>query len=377
MHSLIKFFLIAAIISSPGFASAATPTEGQLVPLPVQKADTVWPNGTWPRGETPPALASVLNDIIEGTKPGTPSDARALLVIKDGELIGERYAEGFGPTTRFQSWSMAKSIVHALVGILVRDGQIDIYAPAKVPRWNRKVNDTRAAITVENLLRMESGLTFSESYTDPETSNVLQMLFGRGRLDTAEYAAGQVLEAEPGTLWNYSSGTANILSGIVRDTIGANSAQDYRDFMSESLFQRIGITSAIPEFDAAHNFIGSSYVHMTAQDWARFGLLYLRDGVWDGKRILPEHWADHARLPTPSAHGAYGAHFWLNAVNPETGQPAISSRVPVDAFMPRGFGAQVVLLVPSLDLIIVYLGQTYDDASPVVEAIDDLVDAAR
>jgi len=377
MRSLIQIFLIAAIVGSPGFAAADRSTEGQLVWLPDQRAEIPWPTDTWPRGQTPPALARVMDDIIKGAEPGTPADTRALLVIKGGELIGERYGEGFGPNSRFQSWSMAKSVVHALVGILVRDGQIDIYAPAKVPRWNRKVNDPRAAITVENLLRMESGLTFSESYTDPEASNVLQMLFGRGRLDTAEYAAGQPLEAEPGTLWHYSSGTANILSGIVRDTIGANSAQEYRDFMAESLFQRIGITSAIPEFDAAHNFIGSSYVHMTAQDWARFGLLYLRGGVWDGQRVLPEHWADHARFPTLNAHGAYGAHFWLNEVNPETGQPAITPRIPTDAFMPRGFGAQVVLLIPSLDLIIVYLGQTYDEAGPVIEAIADLVDAAQ
>lgn len=367
------FRILIALIVTAGPVAAET----DLVPLPAQPADTPWPTEAWPEGDAPAALDETLDRIMAAQEPGSPKDTRALLVVKRGRLIAERYAPGFGPDSRFQSWSMAKSVVHALVGILLKDGQIDIYAPARVPRWNRRVNDPRAAITVENLLRMESGLAFSEDYTDPETSDVLQMLFGRGRRDTAEFAAGHALEAPPGKLWHYSSGTTNILSGIIRDTIGARSAADYHDFIEESLFHRIGITSAIPEFDASHTFIGSSYVHMTARDWARFGLLYLRGGEWDGRRILPERWADHARLPTPNSHGRYGAHFWLNATDPQTGKAAISERVPADAFMPRGFGAQSVVLIPSMDLILVYLGLTYEDESPVVEAIADVVDAAR
>ena len=116
---------------------------------------------------------------------------------------------------------------------------------------------------------------------------------------------------------------------------------------------------------------------MTARDWARFGYLYLRDGMWEGTRILPEKWADHARTPTPNSNGRYGAHFWLNAINPATGQASITDRAPTDAFMARGVGAQVVLIIPSLDMIVVYLGLTYGDAPEVVEAIADIVEAAR
>ncbi len=363
--------LLITILLGP--ARADTP----LVPLPDQSPDMPWPTESWPIAPTPAVLEEVLDRIMAGTEPGTPGNTRAVLVVKGGELIGERYAEGFDATSRLQSWSMAKSVVHALIGILVKDGQLDIYKPAKVPRWNRKVNDPRKAITVENLLRMESGLTFSEDYTNPETSNVLQMLFGKGRLDIAEYAAGGILEAEPGTHWQYSSGTSNILSGVIRDTIGAESSEEYRSFIEESLFSRIGIRSAIPEFDEANTFIGSSYVHMTGRDWARFGFLYLRDGVWDGKRVLPERWADHARLPTSNSRGQYGAHFWLNGVNPETGQAVITDTIPTDAFMARGFGAQVVLIIPSLDMVVVYLGLTYDDPAPVIQAIAEIVNAAR
>ncbi len=368
--------LFVSILLAIGLV-APTLADEPLTPLPQQPSGIDWPTQDWPIAPTPAVLDQILDRTIAGTAPGTPKNTRAILVVKGGQLIGERYGEGIDATTRLQSWSMAKSVIHALLGVLIKDGQIDIYKPARVARWNRKVNDPRKAITVENLLRMESGLTFSEDYTDPENSNVLQMLFGTGRLDTAEYAAGGLLEADPGTHWQYSSGTSNILSGVIRDTIGAESAEEYRSFIEESLFSRIGIRSAIPEFDAANTFIGSSYLHMTGRDWARFGLLYLRDGMWDGTRILPEHWADHARLPTPNSKGEYGAHFWLNGVNPETGQAAITDEIPTDAFMARGVGAQVVVVIPSLDMVVVYLGLTYDDPAPVVQAIIDIVNAAK
>jgi len=357
--------------------STASLAGENLVPLPEQPENVPWPTTSWPTQDASPALDSLLDTIILGTADGAPRNTRALLVIKGGALIGERYAQGFDKNSLFQSWSMAKSVTHALIGILVRDGQIDLPAPARVPRWNRKVRDPRKAITVENLLRMESGLAFSEDYSNIRSSNVLQMLFGRGRLDTAEYAAGHALEADPGTLWRYSSGTSNILSGIIRDTIGAKSAGDYRSFINDSLLHRISIHSAIPEFDAANTFIGSSYLHMTARDWARFGLLYLRGGRWDGVQILPAQWADHARTPTANSHGRYGAHFWLNAVDETTGQASMTDRVPTDAFMARGVGAQFVLIVPSLDLVVVYLGLTYGDAPEIISAIADIVEAAQ
>jgi len=368
--------LSAPTLAAPESAETQLPTL-ELVPLPSQSPGTPWPTETWRTAATPLALQEVLDRTLEGLEPGTPQNTRAILVVKGGQIIGERYAEGFDANSRLQSWSMAKSVVHALIGVLIKDGQIDIYAPAKVARWNRKVNDPRKTITVENLLRMESGLTFSEDYSDPETSSVLQMLFGKGRLDIAEFAAGGLLYADPGAQWQYSSGSTNILSGVIRDKIGAGSAEDYRSFMEDGLFRRIGIRSAVPEFDAANTFIGSSYLHMTGRDWARFGLLYLRDGMWENRRILPEHWVDHARLPTPHSKGQYGAHFWLNGIDPDTGHAVMTDAIPTDAFMARGFGAQVVLIIPSMDLVVVYLGLTYDDPTPVVQAITEIVNAAN
>jgi CubicO group peptidase (beta-lactamase class C family) len=376
MSILSRFFLILSLVAMGTNTSQAL-AENELVPLPTQSEDIPWPTQSWPIGETPTALEATLDRIIQGIEPGTPTNTRALLVVKEGQLIGERYGPGFNSESHFQSWSMAKSVVHALIGILLRDGQIDLQAPAKVARWHRKVRDPRTVITIEDLIRMQSGLTFSESYTDPGASNVLQMLFGSGRLDTAEYAAGHPLEAEPGTHWQYSSGSTNILSGVIRDTIAAKSAEDYRRFIDDSLLRRIGIENAVPEFDAANTFIGSSYIHMSARDWARFGLLYLRDGKWENTQVLPEGWADHARTPTPDSKGQYGAHFWLNAIDPTTGHAVISDRVPTDAFMARGYGAQVALIIPSLDMIIVYLGLTYDDPTPIVNAIADIVEAAQ
>jgi CubicO group peptidase (beta-lactamase class C family) len=373
---LFAVALLGSTAAVPEEAGQVT-TGPALMPLPSQPTGVPWPTETWPTAAAPPALDEVLDRVIAGTEPSTPQNTRAILVVRGGQLIGERYASGFDANSLLQSWSMAKSVVHALIGILIKDGQIDIYAPAKVARWNRKVNDPRKAITVENLLRMESGLTFSEDYTDPESSSVLQMLFGKGRLDIAEYAAGGLLYADPGAQWQYSSGSTNILSGVIRDKIGAGSAAEYRSFMEDGLFRRIGITSAVPEFDAANTFIGSSYLHMTGRDWARFGLLYLRDGMWEDRRILPEHWVDHARLPTPHSQGRYGAHFWLNGIDPETGRAVITDAIPTDTFMARGFGAQVVIIIPSMDLVVVYLGLTYDDPAPVVQAITDIVEAAN
>ncbi|MEQ9518032.1 MAG: serine hydrolase, partial [Parvibaculum sp.] len=343
-----------------------------LTPLPTQPAGTPWPTHAWPTAQTPEALQTAIDKAFA---PTSQSGSRGIIVIQHGRLTAEQYATGYNEGTLFQSWSMAKSITHALVGLLVRDGQIDIYKPAKVARWNRKVNDVRAAITLENLLRMESGLAFAETYDDPETSSAMNMLFGPGRNDMGEFAAGNILQAEPGTRWAYSSGSTNIISSVIRDVIAAKNASDYQSFMQESLFRRIGVTSAVPEFDNAATFVGSSYLHMTARDWARFGLLYLRDGMWEEKEILPRRWVEHARLPTPNSNGAYGAHFWLNEINRDTGKPVVTERIPTDAFMARGFGGQVVLIIPSRDLIVVHLGLNYDDPTPVIDALSEIVES--
>jgi CubicO group peptidase (beta-lactamase class C family) len=228
----------------------------------------------------------------------------------------------------------------------VLDGRLDIHAPAPVPEW-RGAGDPRGAITLDLLLRMSSGLAFVEDYVPDHPSDVIEMLWGAGKDDTAAYAAEKPLEHAPGAHWYYSSGTTNIVSRCTADALGAHGA-DFEAFMRRRLFEPLGMSSPSPKFDAAGTFIGSSFCFCTAQDFARFGLLYLRGGVWDGRRLLPEGWVDYARTQTwqqPNDDGPYGAHWWL-----DTGGPG--------SFAAHGFGGQFIVVVPNLDMVLVRSGDT-------------------
>ncbi len=267
----------------------------------------------------------------------------AIVVIKDGEIIAEGYGPGAGVDHTFISWSMAKSMTHAVYGLLTLDGLVDVNEPAPVAEW---ANDDRRNITIQHLLNMRSGLRFAEDYVDAGTSDCIAMLFGEGQADTAGYAAGLPLDHEPGTVWNYSSGTTNILCRIAGQRIGGGQA-GMAAYLQSRLFDPCGITSAIPKFDAAGTFIGSSFVYATARDFARFGLLYLNDGVVNGQRILPEGWVDHAReaIPVPETETyGYGAHWWLL---PEFG-----------AFSCNGYEGQRIVVLPSQNAVVVRLGKT-------------------
>jgi CubicO group peptidase (beta-lactamase class C family) len=269
-----------------------------------------------------------------------------VLIVQGGRLVLERYGPGRGPDQTFPSWSMAKSITQALAGMAVLDGRLDIHAPAAVPEW-REPGDPRGAITLDLLLRMSSGLAFVEDYVPGHPSDVIEMLWGAGKDDTAAYAAAKPLEHAPGANWYYSSGTTNIVSRCIADALGVHGA-DFEAFMRRRLFEPLGMSSPAPKFDAAGTFIGSSFCFCTAQDFARFGLLYLRDGVWDGQRLLPEGWVDYARTQTwqqPNDDGPYGAHWWLG-----TGGPG--------SFAAQGFGGQFIVVAPDLDMVMVRSGDT-------------------
>jgi CubicO group peptidase (beta-lactamase class C family) len=271
-----------------------------------------------------------------------------LLIIHQGRLVVERYAEGFGPDVTCPSWSMAKSITHALIGLIVGDGALDIFATADVPEW-RGVGDQREAITLDQLLRMSSGLAFIEEYIPGEPSDVIEMLFGKGKDDVAAFAAGFPLAHRPGSHFHYSSGTTNIVSRCAARAIGAFGA-DFEAFMRRRLFDPLGMASAKPRFDAAGTFIGSSFCFATPRDFAKFGLLYLRGGLWEGRRLLPQGWVDYARTPTfqqpgGDADGPYGAHWWLDLAGPGT-------------FSANGYDGQYIILCPDRDLIIVRHGAT-------------------
>ena len=320
-----------------------------LPPLPAQPDSVPWPTRTWPTGDLPPALKrarfeALTAEAFDASISDRLGKTHALLLVQGGRIVFERYGEGFGPEDTQPSWSKAKSITHALVGLLVGDGRLDIHAPAAVPEW-RSEGDPRAAITLDHLLRMSSGLKFVEDYVPGHVSDVIEMLFNTGKDDVAAYAARQPPAHPPGTFWSYASGTTNIVARLAGDAADG----DIAGFMQTRLFGPLGMTSPIPKFDAAGTFIGSSYCFCTARDFARFGLLYLRDGVWEGRRLLPEGWVDYARTPTPqppgTTEGAYGAHWWLGVGGP-------------GSFSANGYAGQYTVLVPDLDLILVRNGDT-------------------
>jgi CubicO group peptidase (beta-lactamase class C family) len=255
-------------------------------------------------------------------------------------------------------WSMAKSVTSTLVGILVKDGKLDIHRPAPVPEW-QAAGDDRKAITLDHLLRMSSGLAFEEVYKP--LYDATDMLYGS--YDYAAFAAEKPLAAAPNTQWNYSGGTANIVARIVRQTV-APAYPSYYGFLYERLFDRIGMTSAVMEPDSAGTFVGSSYCFATPRDWARFGLLYLNDGMWMGERILPEGWVAYTTTPTPVApRGEYGAHFWLNAGATDNPENRLWPDAPRDAYAAQGFQEQKVIIVPSRKAVLVRFGATSNRAA--------------
>jgi CubicO group peptidase (beta-lactamase class C family) len=324
-----------------------------LVPLPAQPRDVPWPTENWPESVPDPdvhvdRLERALERLFHAPPPEDLGETLALLAVHRGRIVLERYGAGHGPDERFISWSMAKSVTHALVGILIGDGALALESPAPVPEW-RAPGDPRGAITLEHLLRMVDGLDFVEDYVDAGISHVIDMLFQTGKEDVARYAAARPLAHAPGSVWSYSSGTSNIVARIASDAVGGG-RERMLAFMRERLFGPLGMASAEPRFDAAGTFIGSSFVDATARDFARFGLLYLRGGVWgkSGTRVLPPGWVDHARTPTPASEGEYGAHWWLGLGGP-------------DCFWASGYNGQYTIASPARDLVLVRLGLSSAD----------------
>jgi CubicO group peptidase (beta-lactamase class C family) len=330
-----------------------------LVPLPPQHDDVPWPDTEWPEGSAPARVRDRLDALLDEVMAddGPLATTHAAVVVHRGRLVAERYrsAEEVDESTTLISWSMAKSMLHAVVGILSRDGRLDLAARPPVPEWNA-AGDPRSAITFEHLLTMRDGLDFVEDYVDDQISDVIKMLFGEGQHDVGRFAADRGLAHEPGSFFNYSSGTTNILSRIVRDVVGGRDA--YERLLGDELFGPLGMTSATARFDDAGTFIASSFVYATARDFARFGQLYLRDGVWNGRRVLPEGWVDHARhirSRDDESGNCYGAQWWV--VGDEWG-----------SFWANGYEGQSILVAPGCDLVLVRLGKTPSDRYPALRS---------
>jgi CubicO group peptidase (beta-lactamase class C family) len=348
-------------------------------PLPRKPESVLWPAGDKIAiSEIPPnvdkqLIQQALDKAFSEPDPERLRRTRAVVIVYDGHLIAERYSPGITRDTPLIGWSMTKSVTSALVGILVGQGKLSIKEPAAVPEWG-ELDDPRSAITLDHLLRMSSGLKFVEGYEDNPASDVNIMLFLKP--DAAAYAASMLIKARPGEKWSYSSGTTNIISRIIRHTIG-NQA-DYVAFPRKALFNKIGMRSAIMEMDASGTYVGSSFMYATARDWARFGLLYLQDGIWEGERILPEGWVEYSTTPTPRApNGQYGAHFWLNRGDPEDPKDRPFPQLPTDLFLAWGFQEQQTVILPSHKLVVVRLGMTHQGLWGLESFVTDVLKAIQ
>jgi CubicO group peptidase (beta-lactamase class C family) len=300
-----------------------------------------------------PLLESALDVAFSEPAETSHRQTRALVVLHHGQIVAERYAPGFSRDTPLIGWSMTKSVINTLAGMLVGDGVLSLDDPAPVPEWQSE-DDPRKQITVRHLLQMSSGLDFEEVY-EPG-SDATNMLFTA--YSAAGYAAAAPLGHEPGTLWYYSSGTTNILARIFRDSVGGTLAAA-QDFASNRLFEPLGITSMVLESDASGSPVGSSFSYATARDWARLGQFWLQDGQWNGVRLLPKGWMQWSTSSAPAAKmGQYGAQFWLNAGL--EGEHRAFPGLPASMYFAHGFNSQIVAVFPEQELVVVRLGFTTD-----------------
>lgn len=336
-----------------------------FIALPPQPEGTPYPGAEWPTAELPPGveIESLLDEMFDPDSPF--SETFAVVIVHAGRVVTERYAnklpsfEGDGEevtkTTPLLSWSLAKSMLHAVIGMLVAEGRLVLDAPAPVDAWS-KPGDPRQKITTADLLAMRDGLKWSEVYSVDAPSDVVEMLFGDGRSDVAGFAEKSPAAVPPNTRYAYSSGASNILSGIASRAIAPET--QINEFLQTRLLDPLGMSSSRATIDDAGNWVASTFVYATALDFARFGLLYLRDGVWAGQRLLPEGWVDHARTPVSrdeeNGH-LYGNHWWVTEDR-------------YGSFWANGHEGQNIMVCPALDLVLVRIGRTGDEGCALLPA---------
>jgi len=284
-----------------------------------------------------------INQLVENAfdKKGEKTKrTRALLIIYKDRIIAEKYDTGFTKNSKILGWSMTKSITATLFGILEKQKGFNIYQPAPIPEW---ANDDRKKITTNDLLHMNSGLEWDEHYD--RICDATEMLFQAE--DMTRVQLEKPLAFQPNTHWNYSSGTTNLLSGILRKQFKTH--QEYLDFWYSALIDKIGMHSMLVETDMTGNYVGSSYGWATARDWAKFGLLYLHQGNWNGEQLFKPNWVKYVAKPTNTSNGRYGGQFWLNS-------SGYFPDAPRDMYYASGFQGQMVAIFPSHDLVIVRMG---------------------
>jgi CubicO group peptidase (beta-lactamase class C family) len=300
-------------------------------------------------------LTAALDHAFE--EPAEPPFRRtkAVVVVHDGKVIAERYADGVGVDTPLPGFSMTKSVVNALLGILTLQGRISPSLPAPIPQW-RGPNDPRREIEVEHMMRMTTGLALDETNSGFDPSNQMYLYD-----DMADFAVQAPMIAAPGTRWSYSSATTQLLARIIRDITGG--PEQTLAFAWRELFNPLGMRNVTLEFDASGTLQGSANMLASARDWARFGLLYLNDGVVGGKRILHEDWVDFCAAATLDTD--YGAGFWTNRSQHEYAKGRVRLGIPRDAFFASGNLGQRIVIIPSQHLVVVRLGDAVDPTGDI------------
>ena len=326
------------------------------MPDPGYSQDTI----PWPMGDVLPEslseevdyarLDAIVGEAFDPPDTDPLKKTLGVAVVYKGELIAEKYLDGYDKFTKFHGWSMTKSFTGAWVGILVGQGIVDIEAPLEIPEWR---NDDRSKSTLKTLLHMNSGLKWVENYFTISEATLMLM---RSE-DMFKYTVGRPLEFEPGTNWNYSSGDVNLVSGIIRGAMDTD--EQYYQLSYSRLMHRIGMLNTMIETDAAGNFVCSSYCYGTTRDWARFGLLYLNGGIFAGDTVLPPGWVDFSRQEAPNSNGKYAGTFWLKEPNPLN---ALKD-VPDDVYFADGFLGQRIYILPSKKLVVVRMGYSLKNFS--------------
>lgn len=309
----------------------------------------IWPQKQWLHAKTPNGIAVAIDWAFTESNSQYLQHTRAVLVVYKGRIIGERYAPGITAHTPLLGWSMTKGVLNATTGIAVKKGLITVSQPVPISGWQQP-QDLRSNITLDDLLHMSSGLQFDEDYNGP-LGDVAQMLFLAS--DMAAYVVNKPLIHTPGKYFYYSSGDSMIISKILAQSVYP---MYLKDFIHQELFEPLGVSTAVIEQDGTGTLIGSSNMYASARDWARLGLLYLRDGKWKERQILPVGWVQYSRTTT-DPKGEYGAHVWRQIpkeyrANPDTAAPDL----PADAMHFIGHYGQAVTIVPSEDLVLVRLG---------------------
>ena len=322
-------------------------------------------------------LAMEFGDLFEDSQ--GLGETRAALIFHEGEVIGERYADGYDAETRFISWSMAKTVTAVMIGMLVADGALELDAPAPIDSWQRP-GDARADITLRHLLQMRAGLDHTEGGEVPYESSEVRMLFLDQRDDMADFAKSQPLEAEPGEKFEYSSNTTVILADIAADVLteGSEDPDERRNavdtYLRTRLFGPLGMTSMVPEYDAAGTLIGGSTIHATARDWGRFGEFLRNRGSYRGTQLVPRQWIEFMLEPSPPAP-FYGGQTWLNT---QAGDPE-NQLYPIDKpdgiFAAVGHMGQYIVVSPNQRLTIVRLGHSdAEQRRALLRQINDVVE---